>query len=456
MRLFDRSRSDVSLPPHIYDLAPSPCHYLATRRSHYHNDNSMINGAEMMQWLIELYPRSMSLSSIGLTSCVGLVALVFASKNFHDRTNFKRFTLPDLDFELVIAEQAIDKPTRTILVTGGNGFLGRYLVSRLLRQGDIAVIVLDVVIPRATERHPKIHYARANLLKLDQLERVFQAFKIDSVFHCASIIPFLGVPDRALWLVNVQGTQNIADTASRHGVKSFIYTSSATVVLSKEDTNSRNLREDSSPYPARHMDKYTEYKEEAEKIVKASSDLKGMVCCSLRPAAIFGRGDKHAADTCLTGINNVLIGYLDMKMDWVSVESVAEGHVLAEVALQDPIKRQLMHGQEYFIGSNEEIAYGEFFGHGDKDKLSHWNQPCAQRIPIWLVDSLAHFNVCCCWLLGFPMLANALSVFAIAYTRRHYTYSSEKAWKHFGYKPLTTTREAIRLLVESYQASRGK
>jgi 3beta-hydroxy-Delta5-steroid dehydrogenase / steroid Delta-isomerase len=417
---------------------------------HYLINKLMDSILKMMPSLAEYKP---TMSSMLLTASLGLVTAMGISKVIHDRANYKRFTLPDLVLEIAHAKQPIEKISRTILITGGNGFLGRYIVQRLQREAGVNIIVLDVVIPAAADRHPNVSYARANLLKVDQLESVFAAFKIDSVLHVASIIPFLGVPDRALWMVNVQGTRNIVDVASRNSVKSFLYTSSATVVLPKDDPNSRQLREETSPYPAKHMDKYTTYKEEAERIVKMKSDINGMVCCSLRPSAIFGRGDKLVADACLTGVNAVIIGYRHMQMDWVAVESVAEGHALAEIALQDPAKRKIMHGQEYFIGSNEEITYGDFFGLGAKDETSHWLQPCAQQMPIWLVDTLAQFNGWCTWLLGFPLLPPGLSSFAIAYTRRHYTFSSDKARQHFQYKPLSTTREAIRRLAEEHQAA---
>jgi thioester reductase-like protein len=114
--------------------------------------------------------------------------------------------------------------------------------------------------------------------------------RADSVLHVASLIPFLGVPDAAVFRINVDGTANVVRACEQAGVPALMYTSSATVALDRDVVHARKLTEESPP-PRTHLDTYTTTKAAAEKIV-VDANGSGVTTCVLRPAAIFGRGDK--------------------------------------------------------------------------------------------------------------------------------------------------------------------
>lgn len=415
---------------------------------------------------IETYMRSRSKAEI-IAATVSVVSIVSftAYKLWMHRYLYNKYTQPTLQYQIhslsVVNQSEGNKGKRTILITGGNGFLGRHIVQGLLQTNkanpaddkySVSIIVLDISIPPKHLQISAVTYVQANLLNTEHLRQLFSSYSIDSVIHCASLIPFLGVPNEAIWKVNVTGTKNLLDVSLAFGVKSFIYTSSATSVLSKNDRNAYKLTED-TPYPTQNLDTYTSTKVAAEKLVVSSGDEKKMACCVLRPAAIFGKGDKLVSDNSVRGIDAFIIGQPTNKIDWVPVECVASAHILAESALQEESKRKIMNGNVYFIGNNEENTYGWFFGYDESATMSHWEQPTAKRLPIWLVDALATVNETMCAIIGVPVLAPSLCHSLTDYTRRSYTFSSDQAGRHFGYKPLMTVSEAIQRIVDDYKKS---
>lgn len=67
-----------------------------------------------------------------------------------------------------------------------------------------------------------------------EVNKAFQAVKPDVVIHTAGIVPTLADRfsrrlEREVWKVNVEGTQNMLDAASKSGVEAFIYTSTCCV-----------------------------------------------------------------------------------------------------------------------------------------------------------------------------------------------------------------------------------
>jgi len=393
----------------------------------------------------------------GIFSTILCLAGLSTLKLYMYQSNYRKYTKPfGSSYSVHQAVPNIDKinnkSSRTILITGGCGFLGRNIVSLIFKDGSnvhINIIVLDLIIPTDSLKMPSVTYIQGNLLDKEILTKIFSSFSIDSVLHCAGLIPFLGVPDKAIWEVNVSGTRNILDISQKFGVKNFVYTSSATVVLSKSDRNPHQLTED-VPYPKDNLDTYTQTKKAAELLVIEASKAGKMTCCILRPAAVFGKGDKLVSDNAVRGVDAFIIGHPECRIDWVPVECVAWAHILVEKALQDPSKRSVINGNAYFIGNNEENEYGWFFGFGPAT-ISHWEQPAAQRLPIWLVDILATVNEASYMFTGLPVLAPTLCHSLTDYTRRSYTFSSNKAFQHFGYKPLMSVSTAIRKLVDDYK-----
>jgi len=119
-----------------------------------------------------------------------------------------------------------------VLVTGGKGFIGSYLVKQLVNGGN-PVRVFDNCIRGDNRRLDswlhKLEYIKGDITDRDQVLKATEG--IDTVFHLAFINGtenFYTVPEKVLE-VGVKGALNTLDAALHCGVKRYIVTSSSEV-----------------------------------------------------------------------------------------------------------------------------------------------------------------------------------------------------------------------------------
>jgi UDP-glucuronate 4-epimerase len=131
---------------------------------------------------------------------------------------------------------------KSILITGGAGFIGSHLIGRLLSEGDWRITVVDdfndfydPAIKRANIE-PYISNASFSLIEADirdffSLEEVFHDGRFDCVVHLAAragVRPSLTEP-RLYVETNINGTTNLLELARQHQVKQFVFGSSSSV-----------------------------------------------------------------------------------------------------------------------------------------------------------------------------------------------------------------------------------
>lgn len=115
-----------------------------------------------------------------------------------------------------------------ILITGGCGFLGRYLTKDLLEKYPKANIrILDIVkgdLP--TFMHDRRVYicSGKNICSFNSIKDCFEG--IDVVFHLAASLSFFQKDKRKLEKINIAGTRNVLRAALHSGVGKFIHISS--------------------------------------------------------------------------------------------------------------------------------------------------------------------------------------------------------------------------------------
>ena len=147
-----------------------------------------------------------------------------------------------------------------VLVTGGAGFIGSHTVVDLLQNGYRAIIVDDLsnasekVIDRITtivgpQAAANLSFYVADVNDRDALERIFTENDIDRVIHFAG---FKAVGESVTKPIeyysnNLGNTLTLVDVMRKHGVKSIIFSSSATVY---GDPDSLPLTEESPKKPA--------------------------------------------------------------------------------------------------------------------------------------------------------------------------------------------------------------
>ncbi len=122
---------------------------------------------------------------------------------------------------------------KTILVTGAAGSIGSEIVRQLVDYNPSRVIVLDqaesAIYNLGVELKEKKVFQLtetviADIRNLDRLERVFDAFRPDMVFHAAAYkhVPLMEENPSEAILTNVLGSKNLVDLSLKYEVDRFV------------------------------------------------------------------------------------------------------------------------------------------------------------------------------------------------------------------------------------------
>lgn len=134
-----------------------------------------------------------------------------------------------------------DKPDKSILVTGGCGFIGSHLVDRLLDEGEFVVCIdnmnnfYDPAIKRLNQKSHlesgQYSFFEGDIRDRDFVASIFQEHRFGSVYHLAAMAGVRpSVENPHLYMdVNIMGTQVILDLAKDHSVGHFIFASSSSI-----------------------------------------------------------------------------------------------------------------------------------------------------------------------------------------------------------------------------------
>lgn len=229
------------------------------------------------------------------------------------------------------------------LVTGGGGFLGRYIVEGLLSQGHEVAVLCRGDYPAL--RQLGVRVIQADLGDHKAVSSACQG--IERVFHVASKTGPTG-PYAEFHHTNVVGTRNVIDACLAHGVHKLVYTSSPSVLVGFDDLSGVD---ESTPLPTTILSAYQHTKMLAEQMVLAAHSQHGLVTTALRPHAIWGPRDtqlfpllieRHLAGKLVrvgNGHNKISVSY---------VENAAAAHLQAADSAQ-------VGGKVYFVNEPEPV-----------------------------------------------------------------------------------------------------
>ena len=123
---------------------------------------------------------------------------------------------------------------KRILVLGGNGFLGKYIVERL--SNDNEVIVADYNIEHTNEK-PQIKYRKINFIECEDFDDYLK--DVDMVIHLISTITANDRTDNIKKEIedNVFPTIKLLDSMVKNNVKDIMFVSSGGTVYGNHDLN---------------------------------------------------------------------------------------------------------------------------------------------------------------------------------------------------------------------------
>jgi len=122
-----------------------------------------------------------------------------------------------------------------VAVVGGCGFLGVNIVRLIVeRYPETSVTAMDVRTTVNRVDSPRVKYENCDITKAEDVVMLFEKSKFDVVIHTATLIH--GITDTRItkdmaYNVNVNGTKNLLAASQKTGVKAFVFTSSASVVV---------------------------------------------------------------------------------------------------------------------------------------------------------------------------------------------------------------------------------
>lgn len=175
-----------------------------------------------------------------------------------------------------------------ILITGGTGFLGEYLIKELASLFETIYVVSRKEQLLLFNEYSNVKFVKGDVTQLEVLEvdgasRSDLLDSIDVVLHAAALYD-LSATFADCFLQNVVGTKNILHLLkSIKNLKSFYYISTIAV----GDPESYFLEEDQLPRREKFGDAYSETKYLAEQIVRNSTNER-FVTRIIRPGIIIG------------------------------------------------------------------------------------------------------------------------------------------------------------------------
>ncbi len=231
------------------------------------------------------------------------------------------------------------------LVTGGGGFLGRYICEQLIARGDQVRSFGRGAYPELAAMGVEV--VRGDIRDAQAVEAACAG--VDCVFHTAAIA---GLQQQAkpFFSINVQGTHNVIAGCRRHDVRRLVYTSSPSVTF---DGSDQLGVDESAPYASRWLAHYPRTKAIAEQAVLAA---KGIRTCALRPHLIWGPRDQHLIPRLISRAKAGRlrrVGDGANLVDMIYVENAAEAHLMAADALV--VENSPVAGKAYFLSQGEPV-----------------------------------------------------------------------------------------------------
>jgi len=229
-----------------------------------------------------------------------------------------------LNFAPIIPQAAYAvKQKEKVLVTGGTGFLGNWLVRRLITEGYPVRVLARKLSKIDHLKAMGVEIFFGDVADLESLTAAFQG--IDLVLHAAADTAGNA---KAGELSTIQGTKNIIDLSRRFAVRKLVYVSSCSVYGVADYKEGDIVTEESSleRFPERRGH-YSLAKLKAEQIVtEAMADKMPPIVC-LRPGTYFGPGGDIF--TPMMGLSAghkmfAIIGRGDFILPLVSIDNLVD------------------------------------------------------------------------------------------------------------------------------------
>jgi len=220
-----------------------------------------------------------------------------------------------------------------VLVTGGTGFIGSNIVSKLLKEGHhVFATGID-----SEQKLPNVEIIGYDFANLDWQK----ISKLDILFHQAAINDTALMDRELMFKVNVEGTNKLFKKAIENGCKKIIYASSTAIYGNSPAPYIENKT------PIKPLNPYAESKKLVEEfVIKFAKQHHDVIIVGLRYCNVYGTGEEkkgkratmiyQLAQQMLNG-NPRIFKYGEQKRDYIYIKDVVKANMLAAKAKQSCI-----------------------------------------------------------------------------------------------------------------------
>lgn len=290
-----------------------------------------------------------------------------------------------------------------LLITGANGFIGRNLTKRLIKEGySLRLLTRDM--EKSKKLFPKAELIKGDITDRESLKKAVKG--VSKVIHLAGIVSYT-LPKSELIRINTHGTKMILEASKN--VNKFLHASSVAVIGNIEGRVDEN-------YECKPVTQYGKSKYEAEKLVLNS----GLNNVCLRIAPVYGLGSDIWIKVMKMIDKGFPIPNVDRMMHVVHVDDVSQAFV-----------KSLRKGSGvYLIADNNPMKIKKFTG-----MISQYLGKKQKVWPLWLVYLLSK-------------TANMKKEFDAFIMNRY--YNTTKAKEELGFKPERNLEKELKKMVEWY------
>ena len=213
---------------------------------------------------------------------------------------------------------------RSVLVTGGRGFIGRG-VGKLLQRKGYRVVSLDCAQDTGTQYDGQSwQEVQCDIFSAEQLERVFAKETIGSIIHLAAILPTAAQRDPLPAMqVNLAGSLSLLEMARRFDVRRFVFGSSLSVYGSYAAGQIVSEHDRAAP-----EDIYGAAKLCVERVGQAYRDRGELEFVSLRIGRVVGAGARSVSSAWRSEIFELLDTRVpaEIRLPYVGSETILSIH----------------------------------------------------------------------------------------------------------------------------------
>ncbi len=270
----------------------------------------------------------------------------------------------------------------TVLVTGGNGFIGRALTETLLREG-YQVRILTRRTPTTQPANPSVTLVQADYTQVTSLARALEG--CEGVFNLAGTI--FGFTYRDFELGNITAVTNLVQAIKQTpAIKTLVHVSSLAASGYAED-EAHPRTEDMPPQPASDYGRTKLGGEQA--IATLPSTVKWTI---IRPPIVYGKNDSGVSKIAAWVKRGLMVNTSgDGLFSFVYVQDLVQ-------ALYQAYVRPDTNTQTYFVAEEQVYSWDYFIT--QMARAMHVRKPFMPKAPLWLMRGAAWIYERCAKLTG--------------------------------------------------------